>query len=260
MAEKYDIERALQQREPWLSLYELVNQKGSDTANSPESGDTAQTLSPDDIALASSLIAKARALASDIVTIPESLFKERLQRLDLSVRDLEDAKQKLSSKHLIKLVWVGKGLLLAPTSKLYTILGLPSPYKRNVSEVHSFLVLVAERLVKPNPMVRSTRREVPIGDGSSTLDLLAQMKNGQLWAYEIIHRTVSNVCSAAARLQGKGFAQITFVCSDHNQREAVRASIKNAGFDPDFVCTIRYTIFSALIRQRKKMRLKELKR
>lgn len=260
MADKNDIEKTLKQKDSWTSLYELAHRKASDAVDSTAEGsDTLQTLSPDDLALASSLTAKARALASDVVAIPESLFKERLQRLNLSVRELEDAKKELLSKHLIQLVWVGKGLLLMPTTKLYTIMGLPSPYKRNVSEPHSFLVLVAERLVKPNPIVRSTRREVPIGDGGSTLDLLAEMRNGQLWAYEIVHRTISNVSSAAARLQGKGFAQITFVCSDHNQREAVKESIKNAGFDPDFACTIRYAIVSAFIQQRKKMRLKELK-
>jgi len=259
MADKNDIKKILKQNESWSSLYELAKEKGSDTVNSPESSDTLQTLSPDDIALTSSLTAKARALASDVVAIPESRFKERLQRLNLSVRDLEDGKNELLKKDLIKLVWIGKGLLLAPTTKLYTIIGLPSPYKRNVSEIHSFLVLVAERLVKPSPLVKSTRREVPIGEGGSAVDLFVQMKNGQQWAYEIVHHTITNVSSAAAKLQGKGFAQICFVCSDHNQREAVRASIKNVGFDPDFTSTVRYTIFSSLIHQHKQLKLKEIR-
>jgi len=262
MTDKNDIEKILNQKLPWTSLYGLANDKGSDTVDNNETTETIQNLSPEDLTLASGLTAKARALGSDVAINPESLFKERGLRLNLSVRDLEDAKAELLAKGLIQLVWVGKGLLLAPAPKLYLILGLPSPYKRNVSQIHSFKVLAAERLVKTIPLVRSTKREVPIGDGSGsyTLDLLVQLKNGQLWAYEIVHHTIGNVCSAAAKLQGKGFAQICFICSNHNQREAVRASIKNAGFDPDFVRTIRYTIFSSLIQQRKKMRLKELKR
>jgi hypothetical protein len=260
MADKKDIEKALQQRRCWISLTGLGSSKIKDTTeNSSEVGNNTTTLSPDEVEIATSLTAKARALASDAIACPELLFTERLQRLSLSVRDLEEAKKQLLSKALIKLVWVGKGLLLAPTSKLYAIMGLPSPYKRNVSEIHSFLVLVAERLIKPNPLVKSTRREVPIGDDSSALDLFVQMKNGQQWAYEIVHHTISNVSSAAAKLQGKGFAQICFVCSDHNQREAVRASIKNTGFDPDFTSIIRYTIFSSLMRQRKQMKLRDIR-
>ena len=226
--------------------------------NAAESANISQPPSPDDIALASSLTAKARALASDTVTYPESLFKERLQRIDLSVRELEDGKNELLQKTLIKLFWAGKGLLLVPAAKLYSIMGLPSPYKRNVSEIHSFLILVTERLIKSDPSVRSTRREVPIGRDGCTVDLLVQMKNGHQRAYEIIHYTITNVSSAAARLQGKGFAEIWFVCSDHNQKEAVRASIKSAGFDPDFTSTIRYTIFSSLIHQHKQTKLKEI--
>jgi hypothetical protein len=259
MADKNDIENLLKQKESWTSLYELAHQKASDAVESTaEDSDTLQTLSPDNLALASNLNAKARALASDVIAIPESLFKERLQRLNFSVRELEDGKNELLHKNLIELFWVGKGLLLVPATRLYIIMGLKSPYKRNVSDVHSFLVLVAEKLINPIPAVKSTRREVPIGDGNCTLDLLAQMKNGQLWAYEIIHHSISNVSSAAAKLQGKNFAQITFVCSDHNQREAVRASIKNAGFDPDFAATIRYQIFSTLLNQKKQLKLMEM--
>jgi hypothetical protein len=257
MANKNDIKIYLEQKEPWKSLYSLTERKASNIVTAPIKSDTVQTMSPDDVALATTITANARVLSMDTIANPDSQFKERLKRIDLSARELEDAKNELLKFNLIELFWVGKGLLLVPTARLYTILGLKAPYKRNVSDTHSFLALVAEKLINAMPTVKSTRREVPIGDGNCTVDLLAQLKTGHFWAYEIIHNSISNVSSAAAKLQGKHYAQITFICSNHNQREAVRASIKSAGFDPDFVATIHYQIFSALLQQKKQLKLKE---
>ena len=176
----------------------------------------------------------------------------------MSVRRLQNAKHELVAKGLIREIWLGKSLFLAPTSKVFALMGLESPYHRNVSDIHSFLVLLTQRLVEPNPLVKYVKQEVSLGDSNSTLDLLAHMKNGQAWAYEIT-LNASNVSANAAKLQGKGFSQIIFVCRDFDLKGAVWARIRNAGFDPDFLATIRCTIFSSLIRQRREMRLKEIR-
>lgn len=70
-------------------------------------------------------------LAADVVNFVDSTFSERQKRLHLSARQMEQAKRGLLDKGLIKQVWVGKVLLLAPVEQLYFLLGMESPYRRN---------------------------------------------------------------------------------------------------------------------------------
>jgi len=78
----------------------------------------------------------------------------------------------------IKEVWLGKVLLLAPTAELYAILRMESPYRRNVwGGIHSFLILVAAKLIEANPLVKYVKPEVSLGDSSSTVDLIAYLGN-----------------------------------------------------------------------------------
>ena len=133
-----------------------------------------------------------------------------------------------------------------------------SPYKRNTWDIHSFLILVAAKLIEPNPLVKYVKPEDYLGDSNSTLDLGIYLKDGRRWAYEIIHRGTTNVAANAAKLQGKAFSQIIFLCTDFNVKERVWANIRNAGFDPGFLSTIRCQIFSALILQKKQMTLKDI--
>jgi len=56
-------------------------------------------------------------LAVDAVNSMDSPLSDRLQRSHLSARQLEEAKHGLIDKGLIKQVWVGKVLLLAPMEK-----------------------------------------------------------------------------------------------------------------------------------------------
>lgn len=197
-------------------------------------------------------------LAVDAVTFIDSPLRERLQRLPLSVRQVEKAIPGLLSKGLIKKVWLGKNLALAPTEKLYLLLGMDCPYKRNRWDVHSFLVLMAAKLIHVNPLVKCVKREVALND-NTMVDLISYAKMGDLWAWEITHRCTTNVAGHAGKLQGKGFAQIIFLCSDWNVREKTWAALRSAGFAPDFFATIRVTIFSALLRQKKQMILKDIR-
>ena len=258
MKDKSEIPNALS-RDSWISLYDLISTKpvGGSESNWPDKAES-NMLCPDKAGAPAYLSANARILAYDIITYLDSQFSERQQRLNLSARQMEEARAELVSHRyrLIKDIWIGKSLLLAPVPALYAAMGFQSPYKRNVSDIHSFLVLVAEKLIEPNPLVKYTRREVPIDDSNSTVDLISYLKSGQRLAYEIVHHSITNVAALAARLEGKGFAQVIFLATDFNVKERVWASIRSAGFDPDFLSTIRCTIFSAIIRQKKELMLK----
>jgi len=258
MKDRSEIEKALK-RESWISMYDLTSTKpvGGSESNRPDKAES-NMLCLDKAGAPAYLSANARILAYDIVTYLDSQFSERQQRLNLSARQMEDERAELISHRLIKDVWLGKSLLLAPVPALYAAMGLQSPYKRNVSDIHSFLVLLAEKLIEPNPLVKYTRREVPLGDSNFSVDLISYLKSGQRLAYEVVHQSITNVAALAARLKDKGFSQVIFVATDYNIKQRVWATIKTAGFDPDFLSTIRCIIFSTLIRQKKQMILRSM--
>jgi len=258
MINKSDIQTALR-REIWMSFYDLTSpkQKGSPQTEQPKITEPA-ILPPEASGVPAGLSPDARILGNDCIMYLDDQFSDRQKRLNFSARQIENSKTELICHKYIKEIWLGKSLFLAPTPELYALLGFPSPYKRNVSDIHSFLTLLAERLIKVNPLVKYTRIEVPVGNSNptSTVDLIAYLKSGQRLAYEIVHRGISNVTALAARLKDKGFSQVIFIAVDYNTKQRVWATIRNAGFDPDFTSTIRCTIFSALIRQKKEFMLK----
>jgi len=249
--------------EEWKNLSEPQRAKpypgpiGGATEKCTAPPDAATAKGPDQAKIQAPLPVKEMVLALDIVTFLASTYRERLKRIDSSVSELQETRRDLVNKRLIKEVWLGKVLLLAPTAELYAILGMKSPYRRNVCDFHSFLILVAAKLIEPSPVVKYVKPEVSLGDSSSTVDLIAYLKDGNRWAYEIIHKSVTNVSANAAKLQGKGFSQMVFLCTDFNIKQRVWALIRNAGFAPEFLSTVRCTIFSSLFRQRKQLKLRD---
>jgi hypothetical protein len=258
MVDKDSIKKALQ-IESWKSLFENGSSKKSDVSSSSSTKKDVSELSlSSQSKTLSELTSRARILAYDVVTYLDSQFTERQDRLNLSARDLENTKRELLNKGQVKEVWIGKSLFLAPTTELYHLLGVDCPYRRNIWDVHSFLVLLAAKLVGSNPLIKHVDCEVPVSDSGSTIDLVAYLKDGRRWAYEVVHRSITNVAANAAKLQGKGFSQVIFLAVDFNTKEATWASIRNTGFAPDFAATIRCVIFSTLIRQKKQLRLREI--
>lgn len=251
--------------EEWKSLLEPQGVKpdcgpksrAADKSTAPADSPTAK--GPDQAKTSAALPAIQMILGLDVVTFLASNFRERVKRLSSSVRELERTRQALVNKGLIKEVWLGKSLYLAPEEKLYHLLAMDCPYKRNRWDLHSFLILLATKLIEPNPLVKYVKPEVSLGDSNATVDLIVYLKNGNRWAYEIIHKGVTNVSANAAKLQGKGFSQVVFLCMDFNVKQRVWALIRNAGFHSNFLSTIRCQIFSALIRQRNQLMLKEMK-
>lgn len=235
-----DIRKALK-TEPWVNLYELNAPTEKTLCSSPQP--KPDVPEPD-------LLPTAKKLAYDICIEPDSQYGERIHRLEVSARKLEKAKNELLTKEFAKELQFGQSLFLVPTTKLFEVLGLESPYRRDVSNVHSFSVLLLKKLLVPDPLTQSVKEEAFIGDSNSTGDLLVQTKNGERHLYEVT-LSVSNVCANAAKAQNKGFSQIIFVCRDYDLKQAVWAKIRNAGFNEDFLATIRCVIFSQLIRRRK---------
>ena len=240
------------QRQPYRSLYELVDNASRQTDNQAASPKrSGQDSGPSEVFSAHALV-----LASDILNFPESPYRQRVKRLKLSVRQLESASDELLAKGMIQPIWVGKMMFIAPLPPLYTFMQLPCPYKRNVSIEHSFLTLVAQKLIQTWPLVKTTRLEYPLPGSSAAVDLLVITQNGDRIAYEIT-LSVSNICANAAKLRDHGLSSIVFLCRDYDLKDAVWASIRSAGFDADFLSMIRCMIFSGLLKETRTFTLKE---
>ena len=193
----------------------------------------------------------ARRLAFDVVTTPFCTYKQRGLQLKMSMRLLRPAREELIEKKMVKAITVGKSLYLAATEKLYEYLDLISPYIRNVSLEHSFLGLLLQSILETDPSIQRTEIEAPIGTTGRTGDLVAYLKNGDRWICETTLSS-SNVTQLAARLCGKGYSRVIFVCRDDSLRKSVLTLLGNADFDPHFYATVEVTIFSALIKAKKK--------
>ena len=245
--------------EPYENLFGLANagtpsQDRRPPAASPSAPSATAAATPEDSGPAQGLTGLERTLGLDIVTYLASPVRERLQRLGISARQLETLKCSLRNKDLIREVPLGKALMLAPTKSLYQLLGMDCPYRRNAWDIHSYLVLLAAKLITSDPLVRQVETEVSIGDASSTVDLIATLTDFNRAAYEVTHQTVTNVSANAAKLEGKGFCRIYFLCLDFNVKQRVSTQLRNAGFTPDFLATIECTIFADLLRAHQKRR------
>jgi hypothetical protein len=248
--------------EPYESLFGLANastpsQDRRPPAHGPSAtAATATTAAatPGDSGPAQGLAGLEKTLGIDIVTYLASTVRERQQRLGISARQLETLKGSLRNKDLIREVPLGKNLMLAPTKSLFEQLGLDCPYRRNAWDVHSYLTMLAAKLIESDPLVRQVKTEVSIGDASSTVDLIATLTDLNRVAYEVTHQTVTNVSANAAKLEGKGFSRICFLCLDFNVKQRVSTQLRNAGFAADFLATIECTIFADLIRAHQKRR------
>ena len=239
--------------EPYENLFDLVNTRRPSpnhpqVVRTPPASSPAAADAPAGSGSAQGLTAPEQILALDIVTFLTSTLRQRQERLGQSARQLESTKASLLNKGLIKEVWLGKSLMLAPMESLYKVLGVDCPYQRNASEVHSYLVLLAAKLLESDPLVKHVKTEVSFGDSSATVDLVVYRKDGDRQAYEIVNRNTTNVPALAARLQGKGFAQICFLATEFSVKERVWATLRNAGFGSDFLATIHCDIFGTLLR------------
>jgi hypothetical protein len=250
--------------QPWQSLFDVpTGPVVLPTARRRASGDVLPTGAvsppPASMPVEAPLSIREHTLAVDLVNSLDSSFNERMQRCSFSARHMEEAAQGLLNKGMAQQVWLGKLRMLAPTGKLYGLLGSASPYGDSEWNMHTFLIRLGARIYERNPLVKFVRLTVPLdGPHPAVIDLVADLKDGNRLAVEVIHHCVTNVAGHAAKLIEKNFAQLIFLCTDFDQKERVRAVIRNCGFDADFLATIRYQIFGALLRQNKKELLKDV--
>ena len=245
--------------EPYENLFGLANagtpsQDRRPPAAGPSPTPATAAATPEDSGPAQGLAGQEKTLGIDVATYLDSTVRERQQRLGISARQLETLKGSLRNKDLIREVPLGKALMLAPTRSLFQQLGMNCPYRRNAWDAHSYLVLLAAKLIESDPLVRQVETEVSIGDASSTVDLIATLTDLNRVAYEVTHQTVTNVSANAAKLEGKGFARIYFLCLDFNVKQRVSAQLRNAGFASEFLATIECTIFADILRVHQKRR------
>ncbi len=251
MADISKIKEALK-TEPYVNLYDLANGMGQRTKPTPARKKKAKSAvdQKTDAQVPPRISPDAALLAHDIVSVIDSVYKNRVNRLGISVPRLTNAKDELMARQLVIEIWLGKILFLAPTVELYNYLGLIAPYKRNVSTEHAFLVLVAKKIIETDPAVAKTAVEVSIGKSGRTIDLVAYMKDGLRQAFEITLSS-SNVTENAAKMIGKGFSKITFICRDDQLRKSVATILKDADFKGDFASTLEVEIFRTLIHKNK---------
>jgi len=252
MNDRWEIKRALQV-DPYENLYDLATATPGKAMPPPKVTSKVDTSVQDSPPAQGQgqISAGAKPLAYDVASVINCPYKQRGRRLNMSMRQLASARDELVEKGMAKEVWLGKSLHLAPTDKLFQHLGLLSPYRRNVSLEHSFLALLTRALLEGDPTIQKMCIEVAVGTSGRTVDLVAYLKNGERWAWEITLSS-SNVTENAAKLRNRGFARIIFVCRDDALRKSVRTILRDANFDPDFFSTIEFTIFSALITKNKR--------
>jgi len=240
------IKNALQS-EPYQSLYEIAYgncQQSRQSTEAPQKQITGKGPGKD-------LSAAALMLVSDVLNFPQSNYRQRVKRLGKSARQLDTVRAELTSAGLAKDIWVGKTMFIAPLPALYELMQIECPYKRNISIEHSFLTLLAQRIIAQWPTVQTTKPEYPIAETGSTVDLLVITKNGDRIAYEIT-LSASNICSNIAKLTEGGFCRIVLLCRDYDIKQTALASINNAGFDSEFITKIRCTVLSSLFKGRRK--------
>ena len=238
----------------WYDLDLPSADSNESTEKTPANQSNIETQKPQDCKTGSELPLPPHEnmLAWDVIEHPEYIYRHRISSTGMTSRQAAGAKAGLIQKELLVEIFAGKILFLAPTEKLYDLVGLESPYKRKVAIAHPFQVLLTAKLLEAHPLVTKVYTEFAIGDANSTVDVVALLKDGRRWAYEIT-LNVSNVAANAAKLQNKGFAEIIFVCQDYDIKQATQAKIRNAGFDPDFLACIRYQLISGLLKQHKQM-------
>lgn len=232
--------------QPWQPLTEIpqpvqrvINEKSED-----KSVQSQQIIMP-------AIGPELKKILLDLAPYPYSSISTRIKRLNMSGSAFEKGKLEGLEKGLFIESANGQTNYLILTEKGYEFLDMPCPYYRNVSTEHSFRVNMLCFLLKIDPAVRSVHPELKLGDSGHTSDAVSVNHNGSRTAWEITLST-SNILSNASKYERTDFVKIIFLCRDFKLKEAVRASFRESGLNPDLLARIDYMHFSQLLgRQRK---------
>lgn len=242
--------------EPWHSLTEVQSPvqptPGRVPANVPRTNEKSPVQPPDPVhpprVDASPDLIK---VVYDILTYPYDNIRTRITRLSMSVRVFEKAKLEGLEKGYIIECAAGATTYLIPQPKAFDAFGFPCPYKRNVSQEHSYFVRLGEYLLKQDPANKAVHTELKVGDSGCTADIVTVAHDGTRRAYELTLST-TNILSNAAKCARTDFVQIVFLCRDQKLRDAVRACCREGGLDPNLLAKLDFIQLSTLVRRQRR--------
>lgn len=187
----------------------------------------------------------------DILTYPYDNIRTRIKRLSMSVRVFEKAKLEGLERGFVIECAAGAITYLIPLPKTFEAFDFPCPYKRNVSQEHSYLVGLGEYLLKQDPANKAVHTELKVGDSGCTADIVTVAHEGARRAYELTLST-TNILSNAAKYAHTDFVQILFLCRDQKLRDAVRAYCREGGLDAGLLAKLDFIQFSTLLRRQRR--------
>ena len=233
---------------PWRALTDIPQKETSEQV--PEQRTTIQSEKP-----APNLTGSTDKLVWDCISYRFDKVRDRVKRLDFSIRIYESAKAAAMQDGLIIESSLGKSKHLIPTKKAYDGFNFPCPYERNASTEHSFYVQLAAHILKQDVTLSKVQVETPIGKKGSAVDVTTTAKNGTMTAYEITLST-GNLLSNAAKFQDTAYKRIIWLCRDAATAKAVRSYFnKSSALPSDLLSKFEYLHFSKFSSQIKKGKL-----
>ncbi len=195
---------------PWHCLTEI-----------PQKTETVST-APGTVKTEPTIKSSIDKLVWDCISYLFAKVRERIERLNFSVRIYETAKNAAIQDGYLLHSMAGKSVYLIPTTKAYGKFSCPCPYERNASIEHSFYVQLAAHISKKNQTLAKVQTETPIGSKGATIDVTTIDKSGKMTAYEITIST-SNILTNAAKLQDTAYEKIVWLCKDVATANAVKS-------------------------------------
>ncbi len=190
-------------------------------------------------------------LVWDCLNYPCDKVRGHIERLGLSVRIYEAAKNAAIQDGYLLHSMSGKSVYLIATPKTYERFNLPCPYERNTSIEHAFYVNLTGHMLKRYTDLK-VRPETPIGSKGATIDVTTIDKSGKMTAYEITIST-SNLLTNAAKLQDTAYEKIVWLCKDAATAKAVKSYFnKSSALPEDLAAKFKYLHFSKFNSQLKK--------
>lgn len=186
-------------------------------------------------------------LVWDIITYPYSRTKQRINRLRLSGRAFKKARAEGVEKGLFFQSSAGRNRYLIGNKKLFNAVNFPLPY----TDEHSFFTRLTAYHLNKGPQIQSIDIEVKLNNGSLS-DLVVTARSGTLQAYEVTLNT-SNLLSNLEKYHNSSFIAVVFVTRNYQLSQAVKATIRESGIDPDLVAKARFIHIGKLIQRQQNL-------
>lgn len=236
---------------PWHPLTEIPEQQDKGPAPATENPPVVDNNIPVPQPLPG-ISATAMQLLWDILCYLFSAITVRIKRLSVSVRAFEKAKHELCEKGLIMESSAGQTTYLIPKREVFQLFSMPCPYKRNVSTIHSFYVLLNCFLLKKDPRYKTVIPEYKIGDRGCTADIGILCHDGTREAAEITLSTSDVLCNAL-KYDFTPVVSVTFICRDYSLRRGVEATFRESGLSAALLAKLECVQCSTILNRYRKM-------